>query len=136
MKRAAQLLLALLLILGVVATPAAAGGRVIVRVSGGLTSLQLICRLLGCSIKYGLGDPASQVFLITTPDTVSPTTFLKSLTSQAGVSGAELDLLGRTLADDARVAAPLSDRTPVSYYSSTVWHGYVNQPASQIVGVV
>src|SRR5437868_9457955 len=29
----------------------------------------------------------------------------------------------------------LSDTTPVNYSGSTVWDGYVNQPAARIVGV-
>src|SRR5712691_9102524 len=97
MTRAGRLLFGFLLLATMVASPAAAGSRVIVRATNGLLSLQTICRLLGCTVNYGLGDPLSQVFLITSPDTVSVSLFLKTLTGTAGIADAELDLLGTVL---------------------------------------
>ena len=67
MKRVASLLCALILFVTVLAPPAeAASTRVIVRVNGGLPVIQTICVLLRCTVNYGLGDPAGQVFLVTT----------------------------------------------------------------------
>ena len=81
MKRIAHVVVAFTLLMSVLATPAsAAGARVIVRVNGGLPLLQTVCRLLRCNVNYGLGDPAGQVFLITTPDLLSLNTFLSVLT--------------------------------------------------------
>jgi subtilase family protein len=135
MKRAFRLLILLLLALTLSGTPAsAAGTRIIVRVSGGLLQIKTICTLLGCSVNYGLGDPNGQVFLITTTTSLlSPLSFLNTLQIQLGVIDAELDLKGSVQDGTTWAPAPLSDSTPVNYYGSTVWHGYVNQPASQIV---
>src|SRR5262245_11067909 len=136
MKRCARFLLPLVLVLMTVASPAAAGSRIIVRVTGGLPVLQTLCALLGCSVKYGLGDPAGQVFLITSPDLGNVTTFLSRLTSQIGVTNAELDVVGGLSGTSGSAVPPaLSNRTPVNYYGTTVWGGYVNQPATQIVGL-
>ena len=58
MKRLASLVVAaLLLTMMVVARAEAAGTRLIVRVQGGLPVIQGVCRLLNCTVNYGLGDP-------------------------------------------------------------------------------
>ena len=56
------------------------------RVTGGLPAIRSLCLVLGCTVKYGLGDPAGQVFLVTSPDGVLPSTFLKTLSLQLGAS--------------------------------------------------
>ena len=135
MKRASRLLPLLLLALTLSATPAsAAGTRLIVRVSGGLLRLKVICALLGCNVNYGLGDPNGQVFLITTTTSLlSPLSFLNTLQLQLGVIDVELDVKGSIQSGTTSAPAALSDKTPVNYYGATVWHGYVNQPATQII---
>src|SRR5215469_9422220 len=40
--------------------------RFIVRAPGGISVVQTLCGLLGCSLLESLGDPASQVFVIST----------------------------------------------------------------------
>ena len=136
MKRAVRFFVSLLLLLAVVTPGEAAGTRVIVRVTGGLPLIQGICRILGCTVNYGLGDPAGQVFLVTTTSGLLPQTFLSALRLQLGVVNAEIDLKGTMQAAEGSTVPPaLSDRTPVNYFGTTVWRGYVAQPASQIVGL-
>jgi subtilisin family serine protease len=53
-----------------------------------------------------------------------------------GVVSVELDVKGSILQGGSASAPPaLYDTAPVNYYGATVWNGYVNQPASQIVRV-
>jgi hypothetical protein len=139
MKRVASLLLALVLVTTILAPPAeAAGTRVIVRVNGGQLLLQTICKVLGCTINYGLGDPNGQVFLVTFPLSLlgSPLTTLRL---QLGVVDAELDLQGKVLggsgSTSSTIPAALYDSTPMSYYGTTVRHGYVYQPATQLINL-
>ena len=40
--------------------------RYIVRATGGINVVQILCSLIGCSLIESLGDPLSQVFAITT----------------------------------------------------------------------
>jgi subtilisin family serine protease len=134
MKRAFRRLLPLTLVLALLAPSAeAAGTRIIVRVSGGLPLIQTVCRLLGCSVNYGLGDPDGQVFLITTASPL-PSLFVSTLRVQLGIIQVEVDLTGRIQGAAAPSAPPaLYDRAPVNYFGTTVWNGYVTQPASRIV---
>jgi subtilisin family serine protease len=49
---------------------------------------------------------------------------------------AELDMLGKTQeAVATSIPVGLFDNAPVNYYGTSVWNGYVNQPASQIVRI-
>ncbi|HEY3131985.1 MAG TPA: S8 family serine peptidase [Acidobacteriota bacterium] len=128
-------LLLSVLLLGPLVTPAAAQTRVIVRTTLGLPGLQSTCLLLGCTVKYGLGDPQGQLFLVTTSN-LDPGSFLRSLRLQLGIVDAELDLLGKTQqATASGIPASLYDNTLVNYFGNSVWHGYVTQPASQIVRI-
>jgi hypothetical protein len=65
------------------------------------------------------------------------TGLLNLLGGITGILDAEPDqLLTLNSVNQAGTPPPgLSDTTPVSYYGSTVWDGYVNQPAAQIVGL-
>jgi len=134
MKRG--MLLLLVLLMGPLVTPAAAQTRFIVRTTLGLPGLQSTCLILGCTVKYGLGDPQSQVFLVTTSSLIDPGSFLTSIRLRLGIVDAELDLLGKTLqATASGIPAALYDNAPVNYFGNSVWHGYVTQPASQIVRI-
>jgi subtilisin family serine protease len=138
MKRVVRLVLSSILVALLSWTPAeAAGTRLIVRVSGGLRVLNSICALLGCNVNYGLGDPDGQLFLVTGLPNITSTLLLSSLNLQLGVISAELDTEGQILGTSEAPSAPpgLYDRAPVDYFGSTVWHGYVAQPASQIVNL-
>jgi subtilisin family serine protease len=112
---------------------AAAQTRFVVRNSLGGLVMNLTCGLLGCKVVGGLGDPNGQLFLVTS-NTSNPVLLLLRLLLSPGVKGAEFDLKGQVLAANAGpVPEAFYDRTPISYYGTTVWHGYVYQPANQIV---
>lgn len=113
------------------ALPAGAATRLIVRVGGGLLSLQPLCALLGCSVQYGLGDPLGQVFLVTTNLNLLPNLLL----TVPGILDVEVDTLGRIMdtVNQGPVPAALLNSAPVNYYGATVRQGYVSQPATQIV---
>lgn len=125
----------LLVLLTVVSAPAAqAQTRIVVRDSLGISGIKLTCQLLGCSVQYGLGDPQGQLFLVTFPSVLNPVTELLQLSLQLGIVDAEIDQHVKTL-DAYAGPAPsyLTDEQPTSYYGSTVWHGYVAQPATQLI---
>src|SRR6266576_1592886 len=127
-----------LLIWGLYASPATADNRVIVRTTLGLQGLEAFCNvplLPICTVVEGLDGTLNQLFLVTTP--LDVTTFLNLLGSTVGIVDAEAgQLLSLNSLNHVTTPPPgLSDTTPVNYYGSTVWDGYVNQPAAQIVGV-
>src|SRR5437016_4322512 len=128
-----------LLIWGFYASPATADNRVIVRTTLGLQGLQAFCSglplLRNCTVVGGLDGTLNQLFLVTTP--LDVTTFLNLLSVTPGIVDAEADqLLSLNSLNQVTTPPPgLSDTTPVNYYGSTVWDGYVDQPAAEIVRV-
>jgi subtilisin family serine protease len=129
-----------LLFWGLCSSPARADNRVIVRTTLGLQGLQALCNplplLQNCTVVEGLDGPLNQLFLVTTP--LDLTTFLNHLSNTVGIVDAEADQLLSLIGGLNQVtAAPagLSDTTPVNYSGTTVWNGYVNQPAANIVRV-
>jgi hypothetical protein len=118
------------------AAPARADNRIIVRSTLGLQGLQNLCLLQTCTVVGALGDPVNQLFLLTTP--LDPTIFLNLIRGLPGIVDAELDQLISLIGGLNSATSPpaaLSDNTPVPYFNSTVWNGYANQPAAQIVKV-
>lgn len=109
---------------------------IIARDSLGQTALQATCVLLNCTVVEGIDGSVGQVFLIAIPANVSLQTFLNSLLGQTGIVDAEPD---RTLhlMQSQPLTAPsgLVDTAPVSYYGTTVGHGYVAQPAVGIINL-
>ena len=124
---------ALLLLNALWTIPARADTRYIVRVNGGLPIMQLACRLVGCNVANSLDGTLGQVFLVTTSSTAPATTFVTTLLRQIGVVDVETDLLASVADSSYTVPPALSDSAPVDYFGTTVPHGYVNQPATQIV---
>ena len=129
-----------LVLCGLSSTETRADNRVIVRTTLGLQGLQLFCNglpvLQNCTVVTGLDGSLNQLFLVTTP--LDLTTFLNLLGGTAGIVDAEADQLLSLVGGLNLVSTPpagLSDTTPVSYFGSTVWDGYVNQPAANIVHV-
>src|SRR6266576_2105000 len=129
-----------LLICSLYASPATADNRVIVRTTLGLQGLQAICSplplLQNCTVVAGLDGTLNQLFLVTTP--LDVTTLLNLLGGTVGIVDAEADQLLSLVVGLNQVTTPpagLSDTTPVNYSGSTVWDGYVNQPAAKIVRV-
>ena len=130
------------------AVPARAQNRIIVRTTLGLgaqglqQALQPLCTLPPsifptCTVVRGLGDPSSQLFLVTT--SLDPTSFLTLIQVLPGIVDAEIDTLISLIGGSNQVTTPLpaklSDSTPFFYINSTVWNGYATQPAANIVGV-
>jgi subtilisin family serine protease len=122
-------LLGLLLLNTLWAIPAQGDSRYVVRVNGGLPIMQLVCRLAGCSVAGGLDGTVGQVFLVTSSSTNLVTTLLR----QIGVVDAELDVVASVADSSYTVPPALSDSAPIDYFGTSVPHGYVNQPATQIV---
>ena len=121
---------------------AKADNRIVVRTTLGLQGLQTFCNALpllqNCTVVGGLDGSLGQLFLITTPLDVS--TLLNLLGNTVGIVDAEADQLlslvgGLNQVPLTTPPAGLSDTTPVNYSGSTVWDGYVNQPAAVIVHV-
>ncbi len=125
----------LLLLLSAYCAPVAeAQTRLIVRDSLGLPGINLTCLLTGCKVVTGLGDPNGQLFLVTLPAALNPVTGLLKINLQTGILSVEVD---QTVATQPTYAsgtpAYLTDEAPTTYYGSTVWHGYVAQPANQLI---
>jgi len=133
-KRVA-LVLGFFLLLSALCAPAAqAQTRLIVRDSLGLPGLNLSCLLAGCNVVTGLGDPDGQLFLVTFPPILNPVTDLLRLSLQTGILSIEIDQVVNTQqAYAGATPSYLTDERPVSYYGSTVWHGYVAQPGNQLI---
>src|SRR5260370_39479422 len=127
------------------AKPAAADNRFIVRanlgVSGVSAAVATLCgAVLGCNVVPGLDGTLGQLYLVTTPSTINPATFLSLLQSTPGILGAELDQLISMVGGLNQVPSPapvsvLSDTTPVNYFAPPVWNAYASQPAASIVNV-
>lgn len=125
-----------LVLVSLVAAPAAqAESRLVVRDSLGLPGLKLVCVLLGCQVQQSVGDPQGQLFVVTFPSILDPVTALLRLQiGLPGIVSVEIDQTVNTQSANAGPAPSyLTDKTPVSYYGTTVWHGYVAQPATQLI---
>jgi len=107
--------------------------RLIIQVQGGLPVAELLCKLLGCTVQYGLGDPQGEVFLVTTPLSLPLNLYL----AVPGVLDVELDQVGKAMdtASQGTVPSALYNNTPVNYYGTPVIQGYLTQPAAGMVGL-
>jgi hypothetical protein len=119
-------------------TGAAAQNRFIVRDNLGAGALNLVCDLLGCQVNGSLGDPQGQLFSITGP-LGSTLNFASKLLGILGVVDVEVDQLvnvAQAATPTASASTPgLYNTTPVTYFGTTVWAGYVNQPAASIINL-
>jgi subtilisin family serine protease len=119
---------------GLGASSAHAQTRLVVRDSLGLSGINLSCKLLGCNVVRALGDPQGQLFLVTFPPLLNPVTSLLKLNLQLGIVGVELDQIVNTQSAQAGPAPSyLTDETPTNYYGTSVWHGYIAQPANTLI---
>ncbi len=117
------------------AVPLWAGGRIIVRVNGGLPAVQAACLAAGCTVAEGIDGPIGDVFLVTTPAFLDGSVVLQTLSGLTGVVDVEPDLLAHVADSKYTVPSALSDTAPVSYFGATVPAGYVNQPAAAIIRI-
>jgi hypothetical protein len=136
MKRRMCLASALMALLW--ATPALADSGVIVRTTLGLQELQALCLVHSCTVvPTPLDGTLGQLFLVTTP--LDPATLASTLSAVPGIVDAEVDqLVSMVVGGQNVVTTPpsgLTDNGPVSYFGSTVWNGYANQPAAGVVRV-
>ena len=136
MKRITLIVAMIVLTLGA-AKPAAAQNRYIVRTNGGLSSVLNLCNLLKCQVQGSLDGQVGQTFLVT-----SSTNLLGSVVNGAvnlvesllGIVSIEADrILPIPQAPLPNIPSGLYDTAPVNYYGTIAWHGYVAQPATQII---
>jgi subtilisin family serine protease len=143
MKRSTQILIALIAILalGILPAPAQAQNqnRYIVRTTGGLTSVLNLCLSAGCQVQGSLDGAIGQTFLVTTTGNLVSNLLngtVNLLEALLGIESIEPDRLlpipQQPIAIN-NIPAELNDTTPVNYYGTVVWHGYVSQPATQII---
>lgn len=133
-KRVGWLACLVLLLITACAPAAEAQTRLIVRDSLGLPGINLTCLLAGCKVVTGLGDPSGQLFLVTFPRILDPLTALLRLNLQTGILSVEIDQVVKPSQPNSDgTPSYLTDRDPVSYYGSTVWHGYLVQPGNQLI---
>ena len=107
--------------------------RLVISDSLGLNGILNLCALLGCSTVEGLGDPKGQLFMIQIPSALAPLTSLLDL-NLLGLVSIETDQFVQTQGASAgAVPSYLSDEAPYTYYGTSVWHGYVYQPANTLI---
>jgi len=135
----------LAMFLASVAAPAVAGqGDKIVRTKAldGLPIITAACKLLGCTVLLSLD---------TTPGSTAPSSLFLVRGLVDSVLTLTLSLLGLAAVEPDRPVAVAQDaswtssqssaavldelwnRVPVSYYGTTAWEGYLQQPANDIV---
>jgi subtilisin family serine protease len=120
------------------AKPAGAQQRYIVETTQGLGSVLNFCHSAGCQVQGALDGTVGKTFLVTSsnPNFLSNLLggVLRLVEELLGIVDVEVDqLLTVPLEPTANIAAGLYDTTPVNYYGTVVWAGYVNQPAAQII---
>lgn len=113
---------------------------VIVRTNLGLAGLQNACLANGCTVVRSL-DGGNQLYLVKPAQGLIPSVLAAVLRLVNGILDAEPDQLltipPSTTNQPYQTTAPtnLWDQTPVNYFGTTVWNGYVNQPAAQIINI-
>src|SRR5882762_7294295 len=136
MRRITLIVVMIVLTLGA-PKPAAAQNRYIVRSTGGLSSVLNLCNLLKCQVQGGLDGQVGQTFLVTSSDNLLANLLngtLNLVQSLLGIVSIEADrLLPIPQARLNGIPSGLYDTAPVNYYGSIAWHGYVVQPATQII---
>lgn len=119
------------------AKPAAAQQRLIVRTTN-LPLLKETCLLNLCKITQSLDGTLNQLFVIELPDILPLQPLEKLLRILPGVLDVEPDTV-RTIPVNLPllngVPAQLFQRMPMNYYGNTVWTGYAEQPAGQIINI-
>jgi subtilisin family serine protease len=114
---------------------------VIVRTNLGLAGLQNACLSNGCTVVGNLDGDLNQVFLVRPAQGLLPSLLAAVLQLVNGILDAEPDqvlVIPPNTGNGATAStAPqgLWDTTPVNYYGTTVIHGYVAQPAAQIIRI-
>lgn len=114
---------------------------VIVRTNLGLAGLQNACLSNGCTVVGNLDGNQNQLFLVRPAQGLLPSLLASVLQLVNGILDAEPDqvlVIPPNNGQGASASAPpqgLWDTTPVNYYGTVVTHGYLTQPAAQIIRV-
>ena len=97
----------------------------IVRDTLGLAHLSILCPLLGCQIVDDLGDPLSQLFLVTPTLLGSLDGLLEILPPQLGIVSVEVDQIVNLITPPPLIFIPngLANAFPVDYYGTLVLAG-------------
>src|ERR1700704_4374035 len=136
MRRITLIVVMIVLTLGA-PKPAAAQNRYIVRTTGGLSSVLNLCNLLHCQVQGGLDGQVGQTFLVTSTNNLLVNLVngtLNLVESLLGIVSVEADrLLPIPRRPLPSIPSGLYDTAPVNYYGTVAWHGYVVQPATQII---
>jgi subtilisin family serine protease len=137
MKRSLQALVIVAVMLTAGSRPVAAQSRYIVRTSRGLNSVLGLCLSAGCQVQGALDGTVGQTYLVTSTGNLLSNLLngtLNLLESLLGIQSIEPDrLLALPQRPLNNIPPGLNDNAPVSYYGTVVWHGYVAQPATQII---
>ena len=109
----------------------------IVRDTLGVTHLSILCPILGCQVAQKLGDPLSELFLVTPTLSGTLGELLEILPLQLGIVSVEVDQIVNLIASPPLSFIPngLADSFPQDYYGTLVSEGYLDQPADSIVRV-
>jgi hypothetical protein len=113
------------------------GNRLIVRTTDA-NGLKRQCLLLNCQILAPVDGILNSLFVVVAPNVLDPNLLLAILRALPGVVDAELDQVINVVSGGATATDPppsLVNTTPVQYFGSTVWSGYVNQPATQMINL-
>jgi subtilisin family serine protease len=137
MKRSLCILAIFIALAAVVANPVAAQNRYIVQTTSGLNSVLQLCLSAGCQVQGALDGTLGQTYLVTSSGNLVTNLLsgaLNLLESLLGIRSVEADqLLPMLLPKVSNVPYGLYDSSPVNYYGTIAWHGYVTQPAANII---
>jgi subtilisin family serine protease len=116
---------------------AAAQNRYIVRTTGGLSSVLNLCSSAGCQVQGSLDGPVGQTYLVTSTGNLIANLLngvVNLLEALLGIQSVEPDqLLPMPHPSLTSIPSALYDTAPVNYYGTIAGHGYVTQPATQII---
>jgi hypothetical protein len=113
------------------------GNRLIVRTTDS-AGLKRQCLLLNCQVLAPIDGILNSLFVVVAPNLIDPNLLLAIVRALPGVVDAELDQVVNVVSGGATATQPppsLVNTTPVQYYGSTVWAGYLNQPATQSISL-
>jgi subtilisin family serine protease len=137
MKRNLCIFVILIALFSLGSTPASAQNRYIVRTSGGLGSVLKLCLSANCQVQGSLDGNIGKTYLVTSSQNLLANLlgFVGNLLEQLlGIQSIEPDqLLALPQKPITTIPAGLYDLTPVNYYGTVVIHGYVSQPATQLI---
>ncbi|HET9791931.1 MAG TPA: S8 family serine peptidase, partial [Candidatus Angelobacter sp.] len=114
---------------------------VIVRTTLGLSGLQSVCLTNGCTVVGALDGTQGQLFLVQPVQGLLPDVLASVLNLVDGILDAEPDqfivlpLTSGFGPYQTTIPTYLYQESPLNLFGSTVWSGYANQPAAQIIRV-